>query len=682
MDVSKYKKIFLEEAQEHVRGLGDGFVALERNPESLEGVDELFRHAHSMKGMASSMGYDPITTLSHAMEDVLNRIKKRQLAATREVIDLLLASLDRVEKMVREVEGGDAIVTGVDDLAGVLRGLAAADRPAPPSSTPAAEEILDEVVPLDVTLAPVPSGVLPARAEALLARLDAMRVRTLQAQIPGGLKPCFLEVVLDTESMALGARAFIVLSRLAKSGILVTSRPELEEVRRGAAAGRIEALVFYSGDPDELRRSVASIPEVSQVQIQTLPPAALAAWVDSLGSPREREAVPRPGEAEGLRKAQTVRVGTGILDDLINLVGELLIKHERLSLLTAGLEREDLEDELSSLGNLIHSFQGTIMGVRMMPLDLVAGRFPRMIRDLAHRSGKEVLFEVEGLNIELDRAILETVGEVLVHLLRNAVDHGLETIEARRAAGKHPEGRIRFRAYREKEWVFIQISDDGRGIDLEAVRAKALEMGLATAERLASMDRDDLLLFTTTAGFSTAREVTDVSGRGVGLDAVRSRVESLGGGLALYSIQGEGTTVTLKLPLSLAIIQILMVQVAGQMFGLPVSRVHRTVELTPEMVRRAGSEEYFKAGRSLVRLLRLADLLGIDGARPAGWRGPVILVEKGRRTFGLLVDEILGARDAVIKPLGQPLMAIPVLAGAAITGDGNPMLILDVIKLL
>lgn len=316
-----------------------------------------------------------------------------------------------------------------------------------------------------------------------------------------------------------------------------------------------------------------------------------------------------------------------------------------------------------------------------MPLDLIAGRFPRMVRDLSRRAGKEVSLEMEGLEIELDRAILEEIGEILLHVLRNSVDHGIEEPGERGKWQKPAAGEIRLKGYREKDWVYIRIRDDGRGIDLDAVRAKALEMNLATEDSLNSMNREEILMLTTYPGFSTAREVTDVSGRGVGLDAVRSKVESLGGTMSLESTPGQGTTVTVRIPISLAIVQILVVQTAGQVFGLPVAHVHHTVEVHPGMIKKAGEKEYFKDGRALVKLQRLSTLLGLKRPGPERQSGPVVIIEKGRRKLGFMVDELVGARDAVIKVLGLPLMKIPALTGATIMGDGRPMLILDAHRL-
>jgi two-component system chemotaxis sensor kinase CheA len=684
----KYRKIFLEESREHIKHLGDGFVALEKNPEDLGGVDEIFRHAHSIKGMASSMGYEGITGLSHAMEDLLDLLRKRELKVSQKLIDILLDSLDFMEKMVAEVADEGRVVTQADEKVREMRIFAGEPEP-PPETTPAEEiegsELL-EVTPEEEIPKPVLEEVAKETDEPspgagrLIAALDEKKKEFVSQFLSTGLSPYYLEVEIARDAMALGARGYIILSRLARAGVVVGSVPEMEEVKKGVSADRIEALLLYGDSRPKLTRELEGIPEVRGIRVE----AIRVEWLTGERTPEASPSPPDEPEAilpPRLKKPQTLRVDTSILDHLINIVGELLISQDRLETVTSDLALEDLSDELSNLGLLVRRFQETIMGVRMMPLDLIAGRFPRMVRDLSRRAGKEVSLEMEGLEIELDRAILEEIGEILLHVLRNSVDHGIEEPGERSKAQKPETGEIRLKGYREKDWVFIRISDDGRGIDLDAVRAKALEMNLATEDSLNTMNRDELLMLTTNPGFSTAREVTDVSGRGVGLDAVRSKVESLGGTMSLESTPGQGTTVTVRIPISLAIVQILVVQTAGQIFGLPVAHVHHTVEVHPGMIKQAGEKEYFKDGRSLVKLQRLSTLLGLKRPGPIRQSGPVVIIEKGRRKLGFMVDELVGARDAVIKILGLPLMRIPALTGATILGDGRPMLILDAHRL-
>ncbi len=678
MDQAKYKKLFLEEAREHLKSLSNGFVALEKEPEAMDAVDELFRHAHSMKGMASSMNYEPITLLSHAMEDVLDLVKRREVRVDPGLVDLLLNSLDRVEKMVGEIEAGDRVLSAAGDLASALRGVKKSSAPPPPAG---AEEGLEEVVPEEEAPPPpedLPGG-LPPKVRAWLDGFTPDRLRTIREMIRSGLGAYHLVVDLAPDSMALGARAFIILRRLALQGMVAASYPGLDELRRGAASPSLEALVLFAGPPDALEGLVSGVPEVRRAAARRV---RLEAADESGAAPAAGAGQPILSSlVEGLRKKQTVRVDTQTLDVLINTVGEMLISHERLLSLTEAAA-PDLAEEVSRLGGLVQHFQETIMEVRMMPLEMVVGHFARMVRDLAHRAGKEVVYEAEGLDIELDRAILEDVGGVMVHILRNAVDHGLESPEERIGAGKAREGRIKFRAYREKDWVMIQLSDDGRGFDAEKLKAKALAMKAVATEALSDMDREEVLMLATLPGISTAESVTDVSGRGVGLDAVRNKVESLGGNINFWSAPGEGTTVTVRMPLSLAIIRVLTVAAGGQSFGLPLTRVHHAVDLPPGGMRRAGHQAYFRDGGGLVRLHRLADLLGVAPGEPPREDGQVVVVEKGRRRFGLLVDELIGIKDAVVKPIGQPLLLIPALAGATIMGDGRPMLILDVTRLI
>jgi two-component system chemotaxis sensor kinase CheA len=685
LDLAKYKRLFLQEAREHLRSLGEGIIALETNPTDPGVVDELFRHSHSMKGMSASMGYEPVSSLSHAMEDALDLVRKKKALVTRDLIDLLLASADRLEAMVNQVEESDRPSADTQDLIPRLRGEGSPSPQAPPSPSPPPEATLSPLPPAAEAPAspPPPAPGASAPWGELLGRLPAER-RGMGAELSsGGMAPWVAEVTLDRESLARAARSFIILGKLAKEAVLLTSIPDAEEVKKGICPDTLRALILFSGDPEDLRRSLARIPEVATVTLHPVPAGVFAPPPPQQKAPETppREAPPREGQ-DLKSTMRTVRVDTLVLDNLIDVVGEMLISHERMTLLSADIPHQEIHEELSSMENLIHRFQETIMGVRMMPIDLVAGRYPRVVRDLAQRSGKEVRFVAEGLEIELDRAVLEKVGEILVHLLRNSVDHGLEEAEERQRKGKPPHGTIRFRAYRDREWVFIEVSDDGRGMSPGRIAAAALERGIVTREALDRMNRDEILMLTTLPSFSTAEKVTDISGRGVGLDAVRMVAEGLGGHLTIATEDGKGTRFSLRIPFSVAVIRLLMVRVGGHPCGLPITRVLHTLEVKPSLVRWSGSEAYLQLRRTLVRLLSLSQLAGFQEALAPEPRGGAILVEKHQRRYAILVEEILGTRDAVIKPLGRPLSSIAALAGATVLGNGHPMVVLDVHRLL
>ena len=456
--------------------------------------------------------------------------------------------------------------------------------------------------------------------------LEPEKLAMVRDFVRSGLVPYACQLRVSKDSAALCARNFIILGRLAKAGMVLASSPTIEEVRAGIGRELVEALLLTERPEEQLRAQLLAIPELEELQLRRLRigsgergsgPAAAAERAPTLLAPRETT-IDRPaGSAPGLadryapKKAATVRVDTRVLDDLINIVGEMLITRERLQEIGRDLESEELHLNLDRLRVLVRGFQDTIMTVRMMPLELVTDRLPRIVRDLAHQSGKQVAFEVLGQNIELDRAILEELNDVLIHLVRNAIDHGVESPEQRAAAGKPPKAVIRVRAGRERDWVWIRVEDDGRGMDPDRIARAAIARGLVSAERAAAMEPREKLLLCCLPGVSTAESVTDISGRGVGMDVVKSRVDAFGGALQIDSQPGRGAAVTLRLPLTLAIIRILLVEVRGQEFGLPVSHVLRTAQMDPDDVEWSQQQPLLRLGKRLVPLHDLGALVGL-----------------------------------------------------------------------
>jgi two-component system chemotaxis sensor kinase CheA len=772
MDLSKYRQLFLDESREHLQLLNAELLRLEQGG---SGVDALFRAAHSIKGMAGSMGYDAMVAVSHALEDVLDRLRKRTLAVSPDLMALLYEGVDVLGALATEIEEKGATSLGVEALAERLRAVArapvaaappaeppaAAPPPSPAAAVPSPEApehaATPEAEPV-VALAPEPAGSEPVAEEAVapvpiasepaapeavakeplveeavapgprpepdaaspapaaaavtvpapgeppldlvtakggIFTLEPEKLAMVRDFVRSGLVPyaCTLRVARD--SAALAARNFIILGRLTRVGMLLASSPTLEEVRAGASRDTVEALLLTERTEEQLRAQLLAIPELQELVLRRLrigggegAPGAPAA-APTLLAPRqatvERPAGGGPSLADryGTKKAATVRVDTRVLDDLINIVGELIITRERLNEISRDFESEELHANLGRLHTLVRDFQDSIMTVRMMPLDLVTDRLPRIVRDLAHLGGKQVAFEVAGRGIELDRAILEELHDVLIHLVRNAIDHGVETPEERAAAGKPPKAAIRLRAGRERDWVWIRVEDDGRGMDPEKIARAAVARGLIGAERVAALDVKEKLLLSCLPGVSTAERVTDVSGRGVGMDVVKAKVDAFGGALQIDSRPGQGTAVTLRLPLTLAIIRILLVEVRGQEYGLPVSHVVRTALLEPSEVEWSQRRPLLRRGKRLVPLLDLGGLLGLPGRDLRAHPGLFVAeTEFGDRAAALAVDRLLGTYEVVIKPLGPPLKRVRGLAGVTVMGDGRTVLLLDISALI
>ncbi|HWR98935.1 MAG TPA: chemotaxis protein CheA, partial [Candidatus Methanoperedens sp.] len=708
MDLSKYRQLFLDEGREHLGLLNRELLRLEREG---GGVDALFRAAHSLKGMAGSMGYTAIVAVAHALEDVLDLLRTQALAATPALLPLLFEGVDALGALVAEVEQHGTPRRDVADLAGRLR--AAASAPAAPAG-PAAPAPTAQPAP--VAPAPAPGGSFVAETADLLLRetvaqrdgfqtfsngadrgaesecvlidrpasscgplaraetaaeslaaaggildLDPERRALLRDLVRGGRVPyaCRLRVAKDSAAMA--ARNFVILGRLAQAGTLLASSPTREEVRAGVGREVVDAILLAEVPEERLRALLLAIPELRELRLARLRlgeggagAAATAAGEGSLEAapvllaPGAVAVEHPPGAVPGLadrfapKRAATVRVDTRVLDELINIVGEMIITRERLEEIGGTLGSEGLDANLERLRALVRGFQDTIMTVRMMPLDLVTDRLPRLVRDVALASGKQIAFEVDGRGIEMDRAILEELNDVLIHLVRNAVDHGIEGPEARAAAGKEPKAMVRVRAGRERDWFWVSVEDDGRGMDPERIAAAAIERGLVGAERAAARGEREKLLLCCLPGVSTAGSVTDISGRGVGMDVVKARVDAFGGTLRIDSQPGRGTAITLRLPLTLAIIRVLLVEVHGREYGLPVSHVARTGFLEQEVVAWSGGRPLLEHGGRLVPLHDLGVLLGRPARDLHAAAGLCLAVaEFSERAAGLVVDRLL-----------------------------------------
>lgn len=534
MDMSQYRDLFLAESREHVGRLNELILCLEQAPGDQEKINALFRAAHSLKGMAASMGYDPIAELAHKMEDLLCRVREGEFSFAEDVASLLL-------------EGADLLATLLDDVAG--------ERPFTRTTSPLIQRLITFLPQETVTGQPS----IPFPAE------------TVHADLPH-------------------------------------SAP--------------------------------------------LPPSS-------------RESI------------QTVRVRTEILDRLIDTTGELFTTKHRLLDAHRQLHGQDIAEGLNDLARLLRELHQMVMKVRLMPFSLLAERFPRLVRELAQKNGKEVALSIDGRDIELDRGILEELADPLVHILRNAVDHGLEPPQERLAAGKPKTGRIRLSAWREKDQVVIAVEDDGRGMDPERLIAVAVGKSLISPDEGMRMTPREAYLLTTLPGFSTACEVTDVSGRGVGMDAVRATIQTLGGDLLIDSELGRGSRISLRLPLTIAIINVLQIVAGHLKVAVPVTSVLRTLELSRDQVMVKERRASFCLDEEEIPLVSLNRLLGVPLSATGLELLPVIVAEiKGRR-IGVAVDRVLGQKEVHVKPVGRPLNRLRGISGGAILGDGEIIFILD-----
>lgn len=623
MDTSRYAQLFLSEGRDLVARLNESLLALERDADAATHVPALFRAMHTMKGMAAAMGYEAIAAASHAAEEVLAGVRDAGQVPDVALLDALFATADWLEAELTRLEAdGDGATADASDIVARLH---AAARPGTAHGSPGARRIVVRLV-----------------ADAPLA----------------------------------GVRALMLLQRARTLGTVRDVEPDEAALREDRHGGLL-ALTLESAEPDEAVE--AALRAVGEVDTLTITPERATPTAGTPAArPAERTTPERPVASVG-RESSVVRVELRRLDALMTLTGELVIARGRVQERAAALGDPALLDAAAQLDRLVAELQAEVLATRMVPTALVLDRFPRFVRDAARALGKEVRFVMEGRDIELDRALLEELGEPLVHLLRNALDHGLEPTGERVAAGKPAAGTLTLAVTRERDGVVIRVSDDGRGVDRQAVLRRAREAGLVGAD-VTELADDDLLRLLATSGLSTRERVTELSGRGVGVDAVLATVRRLGGTVDLRTTEGEGTTWSLRLPATLAIVRAVLARVADETYALPATHVRATADLGDATVATVRGRDVVVLGEDVLPVVRLREVVGLPAADDAP-QDVVVLAAEDRRV-GLLVDELIAQEEIVVKPFDAARDGARLFSGATVLADGAPALIVDVGSLL
>jgi two-component system, chemotaxis family, sensor kinase CheA len=630
MDLSQYAELFLAESREHLSACNQLLLEWERSPANLAPVGGLFRAVHTVKGMAATMGYARVTDLAHRAENLLDLLRRGGRTANDELLQLLFRARDALEQAVelsvvgREEEIDVAeVVADLDDAAAQLgrAGEAGGGTGARPTPVPAATPAIETAV--------------------AAGRL--------------------VQVTLRAEAPLKGGRALLVIKKAQAVGPVHAVTPPESAFEADEFDGRFSFRIGGATGAADIERAVRAAGDVEHVTV----------------GGEERRALPGPGAAPAAApetKSRHIRVELGRLDSLMDLIGELVTVRGRLNELAASARDPAIDDVAIQVSRLSRELQDEIIQARMTPVWQVFDRFPRLVRDLARELGKQVAFRVEGKEIELDRAILDELGDPLLHLLRNAVDHGVESPADRRRRGKKPEGEIVLAAVRERASVAISVRDDGRGIDRKQILERAKRDGVVDPHAEALTD-DQLLRVLARPGFSTADAVTSVSGRGVGIDVAVTRIRALGGSIDIRSEEGKGTTFVLRLPVTLAIVRALIAGVGAERYALPLTYVAETVEFGVQATTIVEGREAIVLRDRVVPLVHLRRLLGVSGDAPT--RCPIIVLEMGERRSGIVVDGMLGQQEIVVKGFDAPHGTLPVFSGATIMGDGVPTLILD-----
>jgi two-component system, chemotaxis family, sensor kinase CheA len=682
--MQEYLGLFLDESRENLQALNASILDLERDPDdSQEALNVIFRVAHSLKGMSATMGFEAMAGLTHRMEEVLSALRDGAAPVTTSVTDVLFACLDTLEGMVNQIaEGG----TGTGDTDALLIRLAAI----------VSGEALAVAEVAATQVAPAPPAPNPEISTAHIAGLSHYENAMIGEAYERGLRVHEIQVLLDDECMLKAARAYMVVQKVEGLGELIKATPPVDDLEREAFERSFVLWVASDRDGDEIRVTVEGVSEVATCQVVELssagpapdapPPADITEPTSEASPPPapveaaqiEASADPAAATTKRSKAAPTVRVGTDRLDSLMNLMGEMVIQRTRLTKLATDHDLSDLRSAVEEVTRVTNDLQGLVMKVRMMPVEAVFMRFPRMVRDLGNSLGKQLELVISGEDTELDRTVIDEIGDPLVHMLRNAVDHGLETPDERTAAGKNPVGTVRLSARHEGNNVVIEVSEDGRGINPGKLRDLVAKKGLMTRAQVDALSDQEAVELIFLPGFSTSEVATDISGRGVGMDAVRDKISGLNGTVQIHSEMGTGSRFTIRLPLTLAIIQALLVTAAGEVYALPLDAIDETVVIARSETRPVDGMDCMVLRDRVVPLVSLRDRLRIAADGDESTQLSVVVVKSGTARLGVVVDALIGQQDIVIKHLPEYLGDIAGVSGATILGDGSVALIVDV----
>ena len=696
MDTNQYMEMFLEESREHLQSLNDGLLALENDPEEVSVVNDIFRNAHTIKGMSATMGFTKIAELTHDMENVFDLLRKEQMKVNPDIMDTLFKTIDSLEQMIESVgSGGPEDVVDITSFASKLSALASGKSisEAEPAPAPAAEA--------------APAAAAAPAAGASIEYSDTDKDVILEAA-NGGMHVYHIKVTLATGCVLKSARTYMVMNSLDQIGEVVKSVPPAEDLEQEKFDQSFDVVVVTDSEMKSIEDTLLSISEVDTVEMtdaveeikQLEAPAAAAAPAEAAApaasnvpattvptAPAAKSAAPpakKPAaDAKKLKGGQSVRVDIEKLDTLLNLMGELVINKVRLEQIGITHRLTELTETLEQMDRVTTDLQTVVMKVRMVPVGQVFNRFPRMVRDLAKELNKELNLTVEGEETELDRTVIDEIGDPIMHLLRNSLDHGLEHPDEREAKGKPRIGEVGLIARHEGNNVVIMVTDDGKGIDADVIRRKAVEKGMISQEEADSLDDADAVRLIFLPGFSTAEQITDVSGRGVGMDVVRSKIETLGGHVDVETKIDEGSVFKIKLPLTLAIIQALLVKVQEEMYAIPLGSIDSTINITQEDIKTIRNKEVIVLRGQIIPIIRLGDVLNVPRVNEKDNDDIfVVVVHIGERKAGIVVDNLIGQQEIVIKTLGKLLAGLKVISGATVLGDGRVAMILDVSALM
>lgn len=705
MDNNEYLGVFLDESHEHLQSLNENVLLLEKDRSDKDIINEIFRSAHTLKGMAGTMGFSKMSNVTHKMENVLDLIRNGKLEASEQIIDAIFECLDVLEAIVENIESiqeeGEVFV---DELVEKLMKIQNGEL-----------ENSDEVVQDEVK-----NEESNDETSGMNIELDNYTKAAVFKAIDQGLNAYEMKIVVDEGCVMKAVRAYMVFKEIEDTfeSDIVKSMPSAEEIENNNYGDEFYVLFVTENEIDEIVKTVSEIVEIKTVEVKHIEDSDIGEMVMEIENQEETDLkndevveektdlpksdsisnVETKNKAEKVEKVKekvtkkdqnvdskkkagainkTVRVDINKLDNLMNLVSELIIIKTRLHDITVIEDIHDLRDSVEYLERITTSLHNSVMNVRMVPIEKTFSRFPRMVRDTSKKLNKKVNFITSGEDTELDRTIIDEIGDPLLHIVRNSLDHGLETPEDRIAAGKDETGTMEMHAFQEGNSVFIECIDDGSGINVERVKDKAVDKGLITESEAIEMNDDEAVELLFKAGFSTAQQLSDLSGRGVGLDVVKTTIESLGGSVSVKTAAGKGSTFTIRLPLTLAIVQALMMRSGEEIYAMPLDTVESVETIEKSSIHQVTGKDVVVFRNKTIPIYRLNKLLEVPNALEEGEELTVVMAKKGNRTVGVVVDSLIGQQEIVIKTLNGELTRSKLVSGATILGNGEVALIIN-----
>ncbi|MGG1633563.1 chemotaxis protein CheW [Paenibacillus sp. NRS-1760] len=685
MDMNAYLSMFIDESNDHLQSLNENLLRLESEPEELSIVQNIFRSAHTLKGMSATMGFEDLAALTHEMENVLDLVRNSKLKMDSFIFDTLFKGLDALEAMVQDIVDGG---TGKADVTSIVESL---------------QIILkSDYSASKATQAPTVAANAPSAAESSASGamlLDEFQSSILLQSIETGHNVFHIQIAIRDNCLLKAVRAYMVFDLLERNGEVIKSDPSVQDIEQEKFNFTFTVFTISRLQQEDLQAQLLNISEIESAVVTSLDAeslavlgqsnAAAAVEVADTAAPQSETAATSVEAAKGQARSapaastpanvsKTIRVDIERLDTLMNLFSELLIDRVRLEQLSSEIKRSDLTETVEHMARVSSDLQSIVLKLRMVPVDSVFNRFPRMIRDLAKSLDKKIDLVITGADTELDRTVIDEIGDPLVHLLRNSVDHGIETVEERIAAGKPETGTIFLRAFHSGNHVFIEVEEDGRGIHHERVLKTAIKNGVVTADEAKLLTPDEINMLIFAAGFSTADKISDISGRGVGLDVVRSKITSLGGNVTIDSAFGRGTKFSVQLPLTLSIISAMLIKLGSEKYAIPLSSIVETGIIRKEQILQVHGNKMIEFRNTIIPLVSLSKVLDSpDFNENDELETEIVVVRKGEKWAAVMVDEFIGQSEIVLKTLGKYLTNIKAISGATILGDGYVALIID-----